>query len=259
MRFDEATTWPVRDSVARGQIPEGWGQGRSVYGGLVATAAVRALAVGVDRPLRSVLVDFVGPARVGPVEATLSTLRTGRSVTHTEARVHQEGRLCAVVIACFGSARPTRVPLAPPTMPEVAPPDEHGEMPYVEGLMPAFTQHFRFRWTCTTVPFTGGDLGHVQGWIQPRAGGSVDAAGLLGMMDAWPPPVWSLAVRPAPGSTLTWHADVLRSERPSTWWLYDAVTTFSAEGYADVVARLWDEHGALVARGRQAFAEFSGR
>ena len=57
------------------------------------------------RPLRSVLTNFVGPALEGPIEAELRVLRSGRSVTHTQAIVMQEGSVRTVVIACFGGSR----------------------------------------------------------------------------------------------------------------------------------------------------------
>ena len=56
-----------------------------------------------ERWLRSLLVSFVGPVDVGEVAMTVETLRSGRAVTHLQARLVQEGTVCCAVLGSFGA------------------------------------------------------------------------------------------------------------------------------------------------------------
>ncbi len=263
----DLTTWPAdADGVHRGAIADGWGQGRAAFGGYVASAAVRAAGAHApaDRPLRSALVHFVAPARVGPAAARVEVLRDGGSMTHVQTRIEQDGRPACVVLSVFGAARPTRVPVAAPPPPDVPPPDGLGEMPFARGIVPDFIQHYALRWTVPHVPYAGGDVAHVQGWLRPRARAPLHAADLLALVDTWPPPVMALADRPAPGSTVTWQVNLVRDLPPEgapgdAWWLFDGRTTHAEGGHADCTGALWDAAGNLVATSRQLVAEFTGR
>jgi acyl-CoA thioesterase len=214
-----------------------------------------------DRRLRSVLVQFVGPIRVGEVQAQVHLLRAGSSLTQVEARVEQGGDPRTVVLAGFGVSRATtlRLPAEPP--PPLPPPDELAAMPYLEGVTPAFTQHFQFRFHGNVVPFSGADEPRVQGYIRLREPVAMDAAGVLALIDAWPPPILSRARGPVPVSSVTWQVHLLGDPccpDPGAWWRYDAQTTHADEGYEDFAASLWDAEGNLVARARQLVVEFSG-
>jgi acyl-CoA thioesterase len=64
------------------QVPEGWTQGRALFGGLLAALMFRALEqqVGRDVPLRSLTMSFVAPATQGPLHCEAEILRRGKSV-----------------------------------------------------------------------------------------------------------------------------------------------------------------------------------
>jgi acyl-CoA thioesterase len=264
MDWPTATAWKRgADGWFDGEVTSDWGQGRTVFGGLAVTAAVRCMrsVVQGDRRLRSVLVQFVGPIRVGSVQAHVQLLRAGSSLTQVEARVLQDGETRTVVLAGFGAARPTRlgVPSDPP--PPIPPPEELQAMPYLEGVTPAFTQHFEFRFHGDVVPFSGADEARVQGFIRLREPAAMDEAGVLGLIDAWPPPILSRARGPVPVSSVTWQVHLLGDpccHEPGAWWRYEASTTHADEGYEDFAASLWDTGGNLVARARQLVVEFSG-
>lgn len=264
--FTAAARFTRTATGAEGHVDPSWAQGRAAFGGLVAGIGVQALAqhLPADRALRSALVSFVGPLAPGPTQVTVEVLRSGGSVTHAEARVRQADAVAAVVLAAYGTRRETRLASDGPPPPAVPGPEGLPEMPYLPGVTPTFTQHYAYRWTTPTLPFSGAAVGHVQGWIRARDGEPVHAAGLLGLLDAWPPPIWSRARAPIPGSTLTWQANVVRPLPPEgapgdAWWFYDAHTISASEGYSDFEGRLWDAAGNLVACSRQAFAEFSAR
>jgi len=89
-------------------VPDSWGQGRTVLGGLSVALTFRVVQdqLPQPRPLRSLNVSFVGPLATDQnFSFATSVLRSGKSVTHIEARVIQEGQVCVTLLASFGEAR----------------------------------------------------------------------------------------------------------------------------------------------------------
>ncbi len=252
------------DGRHRGEITASWCQGRTAFGGLPVTAALRAMraAVDPDRRLRSFLVSFVGPVARGPAAVELTVLRQGGSMTQVRGDVVQEGRVATTVMAAFGTTRPTRLRVDPPPPPRAEPPDGLPELPYVEGVTPAFTRHFDYRWLGDGLPFSGAPEARVRGYVRPRDGRETDEAAVAALIDAWPPPVWARAGRPFPASSVTWMVNLTgvdpRESPAGAWWLYDSETTQADGGYDDYGGSLWDADGRLVATTRQLVAEFSG-
>jgi len=246
-----------------GEIDEDWCQGRTVFGGILATACVRAMQqrLGPGRPLRSALVTFVGPVSTGRARIELEVLRTGGSLTSVDARVIQEDRICTRVTAGFGEGRGTCIQIPGPPRPEASLPDGIEPMPYIPDLVPAFTQHFDSRWT-SPLPFSGSREARIQGWVRPRDDANVDSAALLSLIDAWPPPELATQDHPFPLSTVTWQTNLLtvlpeEGISPDAWWFYDSHTTWADGGYSDSSATLWSPDGRPAANSRQLVAEFS--
>lgn len=263
----QAIAWDKTDEGHfQGQITPEWAQGRAAFGGLLTSAAIKAMEATCQHPerrVRSALTSFIAPVGPGAVQLQLQVLREGRSVSHMEARIQQGDKLCAVILAGLGASRSTRVRIPPPPRPEAPGPEGLSAMPFLPGLTPNFTQHFEYRWTGKGLPFSGHEEAHVQGWIRPRGEGAVDNAIMPSLMDAWPPPVWSIAESPVPGSTLTWQANMMADINDKgwtceDWWFHEARSHVSDEGYSDMVSRLWSPDGKLAATSRQLFADFSG-
>jgi acyl-CoA hydrolase len=247
-----------------GHVPETWSQGRATYGGLVGGLLARAAAdqVPAERTLRSALIDFIAPVAAGPVELEARVLRSGRTLTHVEARLFQDDELAALFAGAYGSPRSTS--LRVPGAPAASPPrwDELPRLPYIEGAMPRFTQHFEYRVTPGQQLFSGAARGQISGYVRHIEGGPVDAAGMLGLIDAWPPAFMPALLRPAVASTVTWMVD-FTTELPahgaetSSFHRYEAELLAGDAGYASCDARLWSDTGELVAISRQLVAEFS--
>ncbi len=249
-----------------GTVTPEWAQGRAAFGGLLVGMAVRALAqrVPADRRLRSVLVDFVAPAGVGPLRVETRILREGRALTHAEARLVQGGEVCAVVVAAYGAARATAIRWEAGPPPTVAPADTLPAFPYIEGVTPRFTREFDYRWTGGALPFTGGTDPRVGGWVRLAEPMPADDAVVLALLDAWPAPVLPLLGAPAPASTVTWMVDLVApadaapaDAAPDAWWRFEGTTIAAGEGHASVDGRLWGPDGRLVAASRQLVVEFS--
>lgn len=243
------------------RIPPTMAQGRSAFGGFVVGLAMRAVEgiVGPDRPPRSIAVGFVAPVAPGSVELGARVLRAGRALTQVEVRVEQEGVTALVALFACGAARPTGLAWPGPRAPELPDPATHVPLGYLEGITPAFTQHFEHRWTRGGLPFSGAPGPGFGGLIRPLVG-EVDAAVIPALLDGWPCPVLPLADRVVPASTVTWLVNFVReTPRASTgsWWRFETAAVASAEGYVDVDSQLWAPDGELVATSRQLVAEFS--
>ncbi len=138
--IDTITVTSVGSATWKARISGEWGQGRAVFGGVITGVALRALGelVSADRPLRSVLVDFIGPAAAGEVRVEARVLRSGRSLTQCEARVLQGDEVVAVLLAAYGGPRRTGITWPAPVRGAVPSPDGLPEFPFVPGVTPAF-------------------------------------------------------------------------------------------------------------------------
>ncbi len=251
----------VPDGTAHhGVLAPDWAQGRAAFGGIVAAWGVTALRADVpsDRPLRSVLVSFVAPLAPGPFRVQPRVLRAGRAATQAEARLLTGDTEIAVLVASFGASRPTRLRWPGPPAPAWPGRDDRPSMPYVEGLTPAFTRHFEYRWAHGDLPYSGGESAALGGWVRPREPGPLDELRTLLLLDAWPAPFIGRAQGHVPMSTLTWLANFVSPPAGEGWCTYDAATVAADDGYADFDAKLWGPDGALVATSRQCVVEFSG-
>ena len=247
-----------------GVVTEDWAQGRAVFGGVITGVGLRALdtLVPAGRSLRSVLVDFVGPAGPGELRVEARVLRSGRSLTQGEARVFQGESVVAILLAAYGGPRRTGISWAAPARGAVPSLEGLPGFPYLPGVTPAFTQHFDYRWATDRLPFTGADRPEIQGFVRAAPGGGrVDAAMLLGLVDAWPAPVLSMARGVVPASTVTWMVDVVgpldHAPEDDRFWWFEGTATAAGDGYADVEGRIFDPDGRLIATSKQLVAEFS--
>jgi acyl-CoA thioesterase len=246
------------------ELSQDWMQGRAGYGGLVGALALKSMRglVPPDRNVRSLLICFAGPVGPAPFSIRTQALRSGRAVTTVEAKVIQQGGVCCVAVGCFGGDRASAIQVEPIARPKMAAPDEAVELPYIEGLTPAFTCHFAYRWALGELPFTGKGGRELGGWIQFRE--STDCLTeewLVALADAWPTPVLSMLTAPAAASTLTWELEFVHLNRqtcsPNDWWAYRSVVDCSERGYVHEQSTIWDPEGRLAAYGRQTSAVFA--
>jgi acyl-CoA thioesterase len=246
-------------------VPDGWGQGRSTYGGLVAALALRAMRGAVDdpdRPPRSLQFCFVAPVDPGEVMIEVRLLRRGGSVTHAEARLEQRGGTVCVGIGAFAADRASAIEVPPPPRPAAPGPEGLDELPFVEGVIPAFTRHFAYRWAIGSPPFSASPSREMGGWCRLRDGaGAGTEERVLALVDAWPAAVLSQLDRRAPASSLSWALELIQPagahEPGDGWCFYRAETEAARAGYAHAAAALWDPAGRLLALSRQAVAVFA--
>jgi acyl-CoA thioesterase len=258
------------DSAAAGSatIAPGWGQGRATYGGLVAgmlIARAEALVGDRGRRLRSASVAFVGPVAPGAVRLDGTVLRAGRSATHVQATLVQDGEPRAALVASFGDDRESAIAVdatqrnPPPEIPAavaIAP------IPYVPGALPEFFAHFDLR-PVRARPFSRAPEPDFGGWMRfAEPPGRFGDRELVTLADAWPPAISPMFDRPVALSSLAWTFEPVawpvpgEPDAPDAHWQYDVRTLAAGDGYAHSRARIWDAHGRLRALSGQTVAYF---
>lgn len=255
--FDEQILWSADQDEYVGSISQDWLQGRTAFGGVITAGATRiAQLAEPDRPLRSLEARFFEPIGPGSFTATLTPLRSGRSVAHVQVDLSQGGRLCFRATACFATPRVSSIALRADSPPPAPPPADLAPLPYIPGVMPAFVQHFDMRFL-QGMPFSGATEPVLDGWCRLRGGGSGLPA-LIALLDAFPAPSMALLSGPTPASTVHWTAHLLHPDPPSPdgWFRYRAQTLAAADGTSTFAATLWDEAGTPLAWSEQLHAVF---
>lgn len=262
MNFNDAMA-AVHESASSVPIAEKWGQGRATFGGMVAAALFEKIVplVAPERPVRSVMLSFVGPVVPGAMDVRTQLLREGKGATQVQATAYQNDQVCAVLLASFGGDRESMVQVAPVPAPAFTAPDEVQAFPFIPGLTPDFTQYFDYRYTLGKMPFMGSEQTAMGGWIKLRepSAQAISVSALLALLDAWPPAVFSMLKKPASGSSLTWTISFVAVPEACTandWWQYQADIQNSAKGYSHIDATLWDKHGNVAVLSRQTVSVF---
>lgn len=257
---------PPQNGAGNAQIsvPNDWMQGRTVYGGLVAAmtlTSMRGLVPG-ERKIRSLVFSFVGPLTSDPFRIDSRILRSGKSVTTIESKVIQNDAVCTAAIGSFGGDRNSQVRVDPASRMEMPAPEQSLELPYIDGLTPAFTRHFDYRWAIGELPFTGKGGDELGGWINFReTTDCLTEEWLIALADAWPTPVLSMLKEPAAASTLTWALQFIHLDRltcsPNDWWAYHCHVETAERGYAHERGTVWDPEGRLAVYSHQTTTVFA--
>ena len=239
-------------------VPEDWVQGRTLFGGLqavVGLAAMRSLAP--EAPLRSMQVTFLAPVPGGPVRARARILRSGKNATDVEARIVDGDNTLALMVGVFGLPRPSAVTLRP-VQPNVTP-ENPMEAPWIPGVTPNFTQHFKARWIVGGLPYSGVERPDNVIELSMREGGNATESHVLAMADFIPPIALSYLKTRVAAASLTWMLELLPedvSSLPLDGWRIDAQMTAAHSGYINQSLMLWGPSGVPVAMGRQTMVVF---
>lgn len=251
----------VETSKARLYISEDWLQGRTVFGGLQAALAVRAMRqqVAPEFLLRSMQVTFVGPVVAGPVEVQATVLRRGKSTVHVRADVVIDGQHCFTALAIFGGQRETAF-VSRPVAPECAKqPEQLVSLPFIPNVTPAFTKNVEMRWAKGRPPFCGAKEPSAQIYVRHRGDTGMSEAHLVAACDIIPPPVLSMLAKPTPGSSMNWQLELLADPAQLSgegWLRFDAEMSAAHSGYSWQTVKIWSEQGDLVAIAHQCVAVF---
>jgi acyl-coenzyme A thioesterase PaaI-like protein len=240
------------------EVPADWLQGRTVFGGLQAALALRAMRTLVpDVPLRTLQGTFLAPVPAGAATATARVLRTGKSATHVEARIVDGDATLALLVGVFGAARASTVSVRPRQAPVESPrPLEFG---YIPGVMPAFTQHFKVRFLRGGTPYTGAKATDTVLDVGLRDAGPCTEGHVLAIADFIPPIALSHLKSPAPGSTLTWMIEMFADRFDGLTlehWRVDATMAAAQDGYTSQSLMVWGPGGEPLASSHQSMVVF---
>lgn len=241
-------------------VGEDWGQGRAIYGGMVAMLATKVMrdVGGAVGPLRSLQVTFAGPVLVGDVVVEAELVRQGKSVTVVSAKVGDGQVAGAHIIGCFGNLRETSAQFPAP---QVAANTEVPTMqlPFLPGITPNFTQHCRMRFVDNGFPFQNRPAPETQVFVDwPEIGDLDDELYLVLASDTIPPPILTTLKKPSPASSLTWMMEVVGTipNVKNQWLRFDARADHSEQGYSHSQANIYAEDGRLLSINRQVVSYF---
>lgn len=261
MNFDDILA--TVDGQGNAVFPEGWGQGRALFGGLVGAVLYDHLekTVAAGRRLRSFSLSFVAPAAPGPVSLTSQVLREGKSVMQAMVTAQQGEQVVAVMLVSFGAARDSAITVQAPTVAPMKSSDDAMKVPFIQGMMPDFLKHFDMRYAAGMPPYSGSSAPDFAGYMRfaetPKA---MTTAALICLVDTWPPSVLPMLKGPAAASSLTWTMELLEEpdNRPAdTLWQYEVITDQCSEGYGQSRAVIADQDGNAVALSRQTITVFA--
>lgn len=260
------------------QVPDGWAQGRGVWGGLVVATAVRAAedaeaayiagsgsgAGAGSRAVRAITVQMMAPLAPGEVAVRTSELRRGSATAMWRVGfAADEVGVSAEGVVVLADPRAPDLAGVQGVMPSVT---QWREAPVVEigpPIGPEFAPHLEFR-PLAGYPYTG-TTDDVVSWIAPRAprgaqhdsGARYDAGALLGLVDALWPTALIWVTQPRPMATLTFTASLLVD--PTTVpvgepLLHRGRLIAAADGYVTESRELWTADGRLAVHNTQVLA-----
>ncbi|MBI5518334.1 MAG: thioesterase family protein [Deltaproteobacteria bacterium] len=232
-------------------------QGRSVFGGLQLALCLRAFrALVPTAPLRALAATFVAPA-AERLDVRAQVLRRGRSATHAEARLMDQGAPVVLVTGFFAEPRASAVAVTPSQA--LLPAVDASPLPYVPGVTPKFTQHFQVRLLRGALPFQGVPTTEASYDVSMRDDGPATEAHVVAIADFVPPLALSHLRQPAPGSTVTWLLEFLGAPLQGLGlqgWRADVTLDAARDGYSSQGVLLWGPGGVPVALSRQSMVVF---
>ena len=260
MLFDELLQLQQPDGDGwTASVTEDWLQGRSAFGGLQVTFAVKAMrALVAGHPLRVLQVTFLAPVPPGQIRVQAKLLRAGKSATHVEARLYDGEQTLCVVIGIFGATRESAVKIRPEQTAVVAP-DKPLTLPLIPGITPAFLQHFDMRWLRGKLPFSGAARAEAVIEVGFKQAGSMSELHLPSLADSIPPLAITMLKKPTPASSMTWMLEFLadRYEHlPLQGWRFDAEVLSAGDGYTSQTAMIWAPDGSPAMLSRQNMVVF---
>jgi hypothetical protein len=236
------------------QFPEGFMQGRAMFGGLVTGALVNAFEQATPgRPLRSLTASLCGPVQAGAAQLHLEVLREGSGMTTSTLKLTQHEQVLAHGTAVMGAERivdRNYVNLEAPKLTQSALLEP---LPVEPPMAPEYAKNFIFKTDCH-LPFSEETSGHALGWIEPRVVPQFfDNAFLCYCVDAWWPAAFARESIPRPMATVafTFEPFSIPKQLPM---LYRSRVVASTGGFTVELRELWSADGTLLALNQQTIA-----
>ena len=244
----------------RARIDTGWWVMRGPNGGYVAALLERAAEKHVADPIRrprSLTIHYLSPLTEGEAEISVTTERSGRTLSSLSIRMMQGNHVRAIGVACLGESRKGLEidHLTMPTVPEAASlTREDSIIPIHERYDQRYIENFH---ADQDSPQVG-----VAAWIRLMETQALDYPLLAAYSDALRPSVFSLAptkevVGPVPTIDLTLHYRSDLDEikvAPDAFCLAVCRSRFAKHGYVEEDGEVWSSCGTLLLQSRQLAA-----
>jgi acyl-CoA thioesterase len=236
-----------------------WNQGRSLFGGLVAAACIRAGKKEVEKEwkLMNMHLHFIDPVGLGESFLQTQLIRKGKSIAIVTVRLLQEDNIKTMVTLTFAKERISNIQVLPSNPPTINPPEKISALPYIKGVTPEFTQHLEYQFTDGQFPFSGSSSSYHSGWCRLKQERVCGEEMITALMDAWPSPVLQMLPSPSFASSVTWSMDFLLpkyEDCAENFWYYEAYTDYAKSGIAFAQAKLWSAKNELAAISRQSYS-----
>ena len=227
----------------------------NVNGGVLLALASRALQAATERPDPfSITGHFLVPGKAGPYEISTEVIRSGRRLSTGRAIVHGPDQPVLAVLGAFGElAEVSEVLLSVGGPPQLPPPEECVQVLPTETFPPPLVEHVDTRLHPDDATFLVGQPSGrttLRSWLRLPGDETLDAVGLLYLVDALPPTIFNAAfpISWTPTIELTVHVRA----RPAPGWVRTVASTrFVSDGFLEVDVEIWDADDALVAQARQ--------
>ncbi len=256
-RFFDVSEPEMRGETLGWDVPEGWGNGRTTFGGLQQAALIRAMEREAEgQRIRTLSAMLCGPLAPGVAEVRIEVVRRGSKTTAMTAALVQGGEVKTHAFGFFGARRVDDADWCDVSAPEAPSWHELEEAVMPTPPAPEFTARMHF-WPVYGFPYSGSSARSVVCWSRPRDAGVWDAARVAATADAiWPVPL-TVQTDFRPLATVTsrlqflHHLADLPSDEPL---LVRCESPVSVDGYTSERREIWTADGRLAAINEQSFA-----
>ncbi|WP_181407752.1 acyl-CoA thioesterase [Nocardioides sambongensis] len=252
---DAVATEPLGDGVHRVQLTADWhtANGTPNGGYILAVLQHAAMREAAHPDPLSIAITYFRPAVAGEAEVRVREVRVGRRVsTYDAILVQHDKEIAHAVLSTHDWDATGSIEHTPHAAPEIPGPEE---CPDSSGLIPPGMMAIldRYRYAMPEAPgwLSGNPSGVTESlaWIRSADGRPVDALLAGAMVDAFWPVTAEIGHVASATIQLTVH---YRRRAENTRWALGHVTSRHViAGYHDEDVELWDEHGRLIAQGRQ--------
>jgi hypothetical protein len=270
--FDAATSFDAATAVVAADagcydatLSETWAIGPRPHGGyqlsVLGRAARAAVAAHRDDEAhpdpQATSAVFLHPPSFGRATVEVEILRAGRSASHAQATLVQDGRVCARSLHVFGrlSGEPLEPFFTAEPAPAMPPFEQSGgrppppPMPDGSVLRVGIAEVVEMRFDPDTLAEGGTGEAELRGWLRFTDGRDADTLSLLFAVDALPPVTFNLG---APGwvPTLELTAYVRGIPAPGRLRVRQRARVISGS-MVDQVCEVWDSRDRIVAQATQ--------
>jgi len=208
-----------------------------------------------SRQLRSLTVHYLRPPKVEPATIEVTTEKHGRSVSYLRMKMIQNGKLALLATGVWATER-DGFTFDAWSCPDAKSPEACSSMASVfGGLSLPIHKQWDIR-SATEASFGSGGVPDLTWWIRPPIHRTLDAAMIVAITDALPPPIFVTEVGPMgiPTIDLTVHirTDLVKvTWEPGAWVLARFATRHASCGFLEEDGELWTADGLLLAHSRQ--------